>query len=349
MPCQSKSRRRLQTILKRTASTGPLRQAKPRTAWLLTRRCTKGTNFLGMNARESNRLILYCLAVGANACGLKVLALGLLNNHLHLVVWDEHGTITKFTQRFFRRTALCLKTDLGEAGIIWDGSGLDMEPLHNEHDILLAVLYVMQNPLRHRVIDELEELSEYPLFVTSIADIANQKEHRRRRPAYFSARGAFPRRPTLVFQPPPNYTVDEWVAVLEAAWDGYGDRLKRKYPGKHPRRADWNSPRQQRRQVALQESERDHVSPFVSLSATHLAAQEDYARFREDYRRAQKAQREGRPIPFPVGTVPSPQTMGAEVQVLTDEQKRARLERLRIVPPANERLYATRVPRRKAA
>ena len=85
----------------------------PGATYLITRRCVQ-RQFLMLPSAKVNRVILFCLARAAALYGLRIHAICVLGNHLHIVLTDPRGLLSEFTRWANEHIARALSSPLKE-------------------------------------------------------------------------------------------------------------------------------------------------------------------------------------------------------------------------------------------
>jgi putative transposase len=114
--------------------------------YLITRRCTQ-RQFLLTPSNITNQIIRYCLALAANATGIRLHAYCFMSNHWHGVVTDTEARLPEFLERFHRLLARAQNAVLGRHENFWSSEKPSAVYLVSEPDIIQAIAYTIANPV----------------------------------------------------------------------------------------------------------------------------------------------------------------------------------------------------------
>jgi putative transposase len=113
--------------------------------YLVTRRCIE-RRFLMRPSRETNEILLFCLAAAARRHGILVHAYCFLSNHLHLVVSDPMGSLPAFQRYMDSLIARALNSALGRWDHFWEQGSYSGVTLGSPVDALDKMAYTLANP-----------------------------------------------------------------------------------------------------------------------------------------------------------------------------------------------------------
>jgi REP element-mobilizing transposase RayT len=190
------------------AMTAP-RRIVPGEVSLITRRCTR-REFLLRPDTETNAIFDYCLAEAAERCGIGLVAWKALSNHYHAVVYDPHGRLPEFLERFHKMVAKCLNRRWDRWENFWSSEETCVTKLVTNQDIFDKVLYVLCNPI---AADLVGRIADWP-GASSLGYMKGKaKTHRRPKGGYFRDDRAMPKAATLRAMVPPRITEYETAAA----------------------------------------------------------------------------------------------------------------------------------------
>lgn len=193
------------------------RRIVPGEVSLITRRCTR-REYLLRPDEETNAIFDYCLAEAAERYGIGLIAWKAMSNHYHAVVYDPHGRLPEFLERFHKMVAKSLNRRWGRSENFWSSEETCVTKLVTTDDIFEKVLYVLCNPI---AADLVSRIAEWP--GSSSLGYMKGKEitHRRPKGGYFKEKGVMPKTATLRAIVPPciteHETADSWRRRLLAS------------------------------------------------------------------------------------------------------------------------------------
>lgn len=124
----------------------------------VTKRCAQ-RQFLATPSGEVNLIFAYCLARAAARCGVKIHAVMIEANHLHLLVTDTRRRLSEFMRWFDRQTSKCLLEIYAETHPertlegIWSKEPFSATLLITEKAILNAFVYILTNPVKDGLVN----------------------------------------------------------------------------------------------------------------------------------------------------------------------------------------------------
>lgn len=116
--------------------------------YLVTRR-TNRRAFLLRPDGEVRRIYFYCLAFCARKWDVDVLAVCIMSSHVHLVVFDRNGQISRFIKDLHEMVAHALKRFRKWAHELWEtNTPTSLVSLLDENAVIDKVLYTEMNPVK---------------------------------------------------------------------------------------------------------------------------------------------------------------------------------------------------------
>ena len=79
--------------------------------------------------------------------GIRIIAYCLMDNHVHLVLYDEKESVSEFMQKLSGRYAICFNKKYERSGHLFEGRFWS-DPIRTNEHLLKVVRYVFQNPAR---------------------------------------------------------------------------------------------------------------------------------------------------------------------------------------------------------
>jgi REP element-mobilizing transposase RayT len=125
----------------------PLRRHVPGQRYLVTTRCHQARFFLRPD-HELNEAVLEWLA-RAQLCfpRLRILAICVLSNHLHLVVRDEEAELAAWASYFLSNLARAVNRIRGRSGTCFERR-YAAEPILDDEALIDRLVYVVANPVK---------------------------------------------------------------------------------------------------------------------------------------------------------------------------------------------------------
>jgi REP element-mobilizing transposase RayT len=268
---------------------------------LLTRRCTQRL-FLLRPDEATNNAFLYCLIEAALYCEINLLLACAMSNHYHTVVFDPHGRLPEFLQRFHSLLAKCINTHRGRWENVWSSEAPSKVRLEELEDLLDKLTYTATNPVKDGLV---EEVHHWP-GVNTLAALLNGKTLRATKPDFFRDNGNMPDEVELVLTLPPEAgdpdelkrLLRERVAAVEAEQAAIRARTGRRVLGRR------RVLRQSWRDCPTSHEPRRGLRPRIACKNkwARIEALQRNKQFVAEYRLARRAWLAGTPIPFPPGT-----------------------------------------------
>lgn len=169
--------------------------------YLVTRRCLE-RRFLMRPSRETNEILLYCLAVAARKHGIQVHAYCFLSNHHHLVVSDPRGNLPAFAQYMDSLIARALNSVLGRWEWFWAPGSFSGVTLESREDVLEKMAYTLANPAMAGLVRRGEE---WPGVRSTPEQIGAGKRMVKRPERFFRKEGPMPEEVELEVVCPPGF------------------------------------------------------------------------------------------------------------------------------------------------
>ncbi len=149
---------------------------RPGTYYEVVRRCTDRAHKLapkeaghGKYTSSVKQLYQYATACFAALFGIEILAVCLMSNHMHEIVFDRYGLIAKFLQRRNAMFANMIKVRYGLSGSVFEKCDGKYNRLEGARAVAEKIAYVLANPVAAGLVASREE---WPGFVSSVADLS---------------------------------------------------------------------------------------------------------------------------------------------------------------------------------
>jgi REP element-mobilizing transposase RayT len=144
----------------------PLRRHEPGQLYLVTTRCHQARFFLRPD-RELNDAVLEWLARAQQRFPrLRILAVCVMSNHLHLVVRDEEGELADWASYFLGNLACAVNRIRKRSGTCFERR-YSAEPILDDEALQGRLVYVVANPVKAGLC---ERWSDWPGVVLFAAD-----------------------------------------------------------------------------------------------------------------------------------------------------------------------------------
>ncbi len=278
------------------------RPVYPRSAYMVTRRCTQ-RQFLLRPDRETNNAFIYCLAVAAKRYDIVVVDFVQMSNHLHDAIYDRHGTGPAFYEHFHKLLAKCINALRGRWENVFASGQTSVVRLETRDALIDKLVYIATNPVKDGLVDRVDD---WPGASGYRALVEGRKLHAWRPRHFFASDGDMPEEISLDLAIPPE--LGERDAIIE----GVSARVTAVEREEALKRAAAGT-KTMGRYAILRQSWRDSPSsrePRRGLRPT-IAARSLWARleaiqrkreFAATYRKARRAMLDGAPARFPHGT-----------------------------------------------
>ena len=199
------------------------RQVLPGTTYLLTRRTRSRRFFLLPNDPLVDIIFKFCVAYAAKLTGVKVHAVCVMSNHVHLVLTDIKGRLPEFTHWLFRHSALCLKALRGIDENVWAAERKPPVALLTEQAVLDAMAYVMVNPVKAGLVSH---FYQWPGWVSRPRDLVSAAETVSAPRQYFKGQKTARLRLHVPEMLEASYEAGEVVEMLEGLVEEYEERAR---------------------------------------------------------------------------------------------------------------------------
>jgi putative transposase len=284
------------------------RQVVPGQAVLLTRRVLRRHLLLRPDP-DLNQLVLYLVALFANKFSMKLSALQVMGDHIHAVLTDERGRLPDFLRELHRLLALCVKALRGWEGPLWEPCPPSVVQLLTAEAEAKQMVYTWLNAVRAGLV---HDPRQWPGVTTGLDELDGPAMVARR-PLVFldETSGLWPEQVELRLSLPPKLAalgperarrllraeLERQLAEARAHVRRQGWRVL------GPRRCRQVSPYQRARSWEPLRSRTPVLAAGRGLRAVLRKAIENLREFRQSYREALAAWREGvRSVLFPHGT-----------------------------------------------
>ena len=155
------------------------RQILPGQFWMITRRCTQ-RQFLFRPDERMNNAFLYCLIEAAQMYDVRLMLSQMMSNHHHTDVFDPHGVIVEFYQRFHTSLAKCVNALRGRWENAFATESTSLVELVDVDDVIDKLVYTATNPVKDGLV---EKTHQWP-GPRTVAALFNGKTLRATRPEY---------------------------------------------------------------------------------------------------------------------------------------------------------------------
>jgi putative transposase len=278
------------------------RPVYPRSAYMVTRRCTQ-RQFLLRPDRDTNNAFIYCLAVAAKRYDIAVCNFVQMSNHLHDGIYDRHGTAPAFYEHFHKLLAKCVNVIRGRRENVFASGQTSVVRLETQDAFIDKLVYIATNPVNDGLVERVED---WPGASGYRALLDGKPLHARRPRHFFAEDGDMPQEISLDLTIPPELgdraTVLEAVRVRVAAVEQEQAR-KRRAAGLTVL-GRYAILRQSWRDSPTSREPRRGIRPMIAARNlwARLEAIQRQRDFIAAYRKARRDLLDGKPTPFPHGT-----------------------------------------------
>jgi len=190
------------------------REVLPGRTYMITRRCTQ-RQFLMRPDDRTNNAFIYCLAVAAKRCGIRILFTAAMSNHHHTGIEDPSGNYPAFLEYFHKLFAKCQNSLRGRWENFWSSEQTSVVRLVDPADVIEKMVYVLTNPVK----DGLVEKAHHWPGASSLDALIHGKPLTASRPRHFFREdGSMPETVTLQIDRPAGLkelSEDEFTAMVE--------------------------------------------------------------------------------------------------------------------------------------
>ena len=177
------------------------RRVLPGATYLITRRCSERRLFL-RPSRTVNAIFLYVLAIAASRYGVRVHAVCVLSNHVHLVATDPEARLPAFMQFLSSQVARATNAALGRWEAFWASGSYSAVRLESAEDVVAKTAYALANPVAARLV---ARGSEWPGLRTAPEQIGGAALRAERPKTFYRPEGQLPETATLELPAPPGF------------------------------------------------------------------------------------------------------------------------------------------------
>jgi REP element-mobilizing transposase RayT len=278
------------------------RRIVPGATYLVTRRTTQ-RQFLLKPSDLTNGTVGYILGVAAARFGIRLHAVVVLSNHLHLVLTDPRARLPRFCQYFDSLVARAMNASLGRWEAFWSSGSYSAVTPVGSSDVVDKTVYTLANPVDAGLV---ERGAEWPGLWSGTESVGGTWRSFERPRHFFRKKGYMPERATVELTPPPGFTAHEFkervasgLAAKEAEKARALEGEKRRFVGARrvlaQRHTDLPAPGEPRRGLNPRVAARDKWKRIEALARLKS--------FLQDYRTALAKLRAGATgVVFPHGT-----------------------------------------------
>ncbi|MEO8706386.1 MAG: hypothetical protein ABI867_40525 [Kofleriaceae bacterium] len=268
---------------------------------MITRRCFQGL-FLLRPDDDTNNAFAYCLGEAALEFQIEIIISQTLSNHHHTVIYDRHGKVIEFVERFHCLLARSQNALRGRPDYFWTSGQVSIVELADRGAIIDKIVYAATNPVKDQLVTRVHH---WPGF-NGWTVLNRQQPVTATRPRhFFRADGPMPESVTFSFTIPPE--LGATAVVLEELRARVREVEAMAEQARSPGRRVLG-----RRRILRQQWRSAPATPLpLGKMRPRVAARDPEVRvavlernrvFLIEYRRARAAWLAKEPIPFPVGT-----------------------------------------------
>ena len=141
----------------------PLRRHEPGQHYLVTTRCHQARFFLRPDREFNDALLEWLARAQQHFPLLRMLAVCVLSNHLHLVVRDEDGELAAWASYFLGHLARAVNRIRGRSGCCFERR-YSAEPILDDEALLDRLVYVVTNPVKAGLCKRVQDWPGVVLF-----------------------------------------------------------------------------------------------------------------------------------------------------------------------------------------
>ncbi|MCC6746802.1 MAG: hypothetical protein IT371_04030 [Deltaproteobacteria bacterium] len=177
------------------------RQVLPGSIYLITRRCTQRQFWL-KPCQSTTQVVAFCLAWASELTGVRLHAVCVLSNHLHVVVTDPEGQLPEFMRIAHVYIAKCVNASYGRWENLWSCEPPSAVRLEDDADVLDKIAYCLANPVLAGLV---HHGRDWPGLRSSPRDVAGTTCVIRRPTVFFRCDGTVPASLRLRYHRPGVY------------------------------------------------------------------------------------------------------------------------------------------------
>jgi putative transposase len=276
----------------------------PGRCYMITRRCSERRFFMRPDAETTNAFI-YCLALAARRCAVKVLFTAAMSNHHHTGIVDTEGRFPEFLAYFHKLFAKHQNALRGRWENFWASEQASVVELITADDVLDKMVYALSNPAKDHLV---ERVVDWPGVDALSAIVAGVPLIGRKPTRFFRPDGELPETMALEFDRPPGF--ESWsdvefgvclrrrIAAVEAQAAAARRRSKLRVLGRAAiLRQSW-------RDCPRSREPRRKLRPHVACKNTwrRIEALSRNKMFLTRYAACRDSMLAGACVPFPIGT-----------------------------------------------
>jgi REP element-mobilizing transposase RayT len=181
------------------------RQVLAGSTYLVTRRCTQ-RQFLLRPSAKVDAIFKYLLAVAAHRYGIRLHALCVMSNHVHLVLTDPRGDLPAFAQYLASGVARATNSAHGRWESFWAPGSYSAVKLLTPTDVVAKMAYVLANPVAAGLV---RHGRDWPGLWSSPESIGGPAVDVERPRFFFDPNGPMPRNAALRLTRPAGFESPE--------------------------------------------------------------------------------------------------------------------------------------------
>jgi putative transposase len=147
------------------------RNYHPGSFHFLTRRCTR-RKFLLQTNQLTDLLFLYALANAARRTHVQIIGFCVMSNHYHIIVYDPHANVTKFTQHLNGFVARSMNAAYRRGENFWATDAMCSVELVNRQDVVEKLAYTLANPVAAGLVGRASAWFGITSWKTMLDDVA---------------------------------------------------------------------------------------------------------------------------------------------------------------------------------
>ena len=176
------------------------RQILPGSFYKITRRCTQ-RQFLLRPDEVTNNVFTYCLGEAADRFDIDVMMTAAESNHHHTDIFDRHGNVIPFVERFHKLVAKAQNAHRGRWENLWSCEPPSIVRLEDPQAVVDAIVYTALNPVKDGLV---ARVCDWP-GVNGLAPLLERRPLHATRPThFFRSDGPMPEAVALELRLPPE-------------------------------------------------------------------------------------------------------------------------------------------------